>query len=53
MDFAEYLRKSNVSEFIMTDIYEKDSMKGIVILVKVDETYNILKSAGHCLLVER
>ena len=36
-----------------------DFMKGIVRLVKVDEMYNILKSsshlksANHCLLVER
>ena len=37
----------------MADFYEMDYMKGIVILVKVDEMYNILKSASHCLLVER
>ena len=30
-----------------------DFMKGIVILVKVYEMYNILKSASHCLLIER
>ena len=39
MDFAEYLRKSGVSEnskFI--------ELKGIVILVKLDEMYSILKS---------
>ena len=30
-----------------------DFMKGIVILVKVHEMYNILKSASHCLLIER
>ena len=29
-----------------------DFMKGIVILVKVDEMYNILKSASNCLLAE-
>ena len=28
----------------MADFYEMDFMKGIVILVKVDEMYNILKS---------
>ena len=28
-------------------------MKGIVLLVKVDEMYNILKSASRCLLAER
>ena len=37
----------------MADFYEMDFMKGIVILVKVDEMYNILNSASHCLLVER
>ena len=42
-----------IPKFIMTDFYEIDFMKGIVILVKVDEMYNILKSASHCLLVER
>ena len=47
MDFAEYLRKSDVSE--KSKVY----MTGIVILVKVDEMYNILKSASHCLLVKR
>ena len=41
------------AKFIMTDFYEMDFMKGIVILVKVDEMYNILKSASHSLLVER
>ena len=30
-----------------------DFIKGIVILVKVDEKYNILKSASHYLLIER
>ena len=29
----------------MAHFYERDFMKGIVILVKVDEMYNILKSA--------
>ena len=42
-----------IAKFIMADFYEMDFMKGIVILVKVDEMYNILKSASHCLLVER
>ena len=47
MDFAKYLRKSDVSEnskVYFGDIYEIDFMKGIVILVKVDEMYKILKS---------
>ena len=30
-----------------------DFMKGIVILVKVDDMYNILKSASRCLLVKK
>ena len=42
-----------IAKFIMVDFYEMDFMIGIVILVKVDEMYNILKSASHCLLVER
>ena len=42
-----------IEEFIMADFYKMDFMKGIVILVKVDGVYNILKSASHCLLVER
>ena len=37
----------------MADFYEIDFMKGIVVLVKVDEMYNILKSTSHRLLVER
>ena len=56
MDFAEYLRKSDVSEiekFIVADFYQIRFMKGIAILVKVDEMYNILMSTSHCLLVER
>ena len=31
----------------MTDFYEMGFMKGIIILVKVDEIYIILKSANH------
>ena len=42
-----------IAKFIMVDFYEMDFMKGIVILVKVDEMYNILKSASECLLVKR
>ena len=34
----------------MADFYEMDFMKGIAILVKEDEMYNIFKSASHCLL---
>ena len=32
------------AKFAMADFYEMDFMKGIVILVKVDEMYEILKS---------
>ena len=42
-----------IAKFIMADFYEMDFMKGIVILVKVDEMYDILKSASRYLLVER
>ena len=37
----------------MADFYEMDFMKGIVILVKVDEMYKNLKSVSHYLLVEK
>ena len=37
----------------MVDSKEMDFMKGIGTLVQLDEMYNILKSANHCLLVER
>ena len=52
MDFANYLRKSDVSQnrkVYYCHFYEMDFMKGIVILVKVDEMYKILKSppANH------
>ena len=40
-------------KFIMTDFYEMNFMKGIAILVKVDDMYDILKSLSHCLLVKR
>ena len=42
-----------IEKFIMTDFYEMDFMKGIALLVKVDDMYNILKSVSHCLLVTR
>ena len=42
MDFGEYLRKLDVSE--KSKVYYGNFMEGIVILVKVDEKYNILKS---------
>ena len=42
-----------IAKFIMADFYEINFMKGIVILVKVDEMYKNLKSASHYLLVEK
>ena len=55
MDFAEYLRKPDVSEKVY---YGQFLRNRLVILVKVDEMYkdemyNILKSASHCSLVGR
>ena len=44
MDFAEHLRKTDVSEnskVYMVDFYEMDFIKSTNILVKVDEMYNI------------
>ena len=57
MDFAEQNILQNqtfqrTSKFIFVDSSEMDLMNGIVISVKVDEMYNITKSASHCLLVE-
>ena len=42
-----------IAKVIIVDFYEMDIVKGIVILVKVDEMYNILKFASHWLLAER
>ena len=42
-----------IAQFIMVDFCEMDFMKDIVILVKVDEMNNILKSTSHGLSVER
>ena len=53
---TENITKSDISEnikFILVDSFEMDFMNGIVISVKVDEMYNIPKSASRCLLVER
>ena len=41
-----------MAKFIMAKFYEMGFMKDIFVLVKVDEMYNILKSASHSLLVE-
>ena len=59
MDFAEHLRKSDVSEnskvyygrFIRNGLHE--SIAILVQLLRVDEMYNILTSASQLLLVER
>ena len=57
MNFAEHLRKFQMfqrkAKLIMADFYEMNFMKDIVILVKVDEMYNILKPASHCFLIKR
>ena len=42
-----------IAKFIMADFNEMNFMEHIIILVKVDEMYNILRSAGHSLLIER
>ena len=46
-----------IAKFIMADLYEMDfvemDFERHCYLVKVDKMYNILKSASHCLLVER
>ena len=52
MDFqniSENQTFQKTAKFIMTNFYEMDFMKGIVVLVKGDEMYNILKSplANH------
>ena len=51
MYFVEYFRKSEVSE--NSKVYYGQFLKDIVIMVNVDEMYNILKSASLCLLVVR
>ena len=56
MDFAEHLENQTfqrIAKFIMVDSYEMDFMKGTVILVKVGEINNILRSASNSLFVER
>ena len=59
MNFAEHLRKSDVSEdskvyygrFIRNGLHE--SIAILVQLLRADEMYNILTSASQLLLVER
>ena len=52
-NILENQKFQRMAKFIMVDSYEMDFMKAILILVKVEEMYNIFKSASHCLLVER
>ena len=42
-----------IANFIRINFYEMNLMKGNVILVDVDQMYNIFKSASHCLFVEK
>ena len=51
LNIVENETYQRLAKFITVDSYEMGFMKD-VILVKVDEMYNILKSASHCLLVE-
>ena len=55
MDFAEYLRKSDVSDNskVYYDRFLPNGLHESIVIVKADEMYNIWKSASHCLLVER
>ena len=53
LNFLENQMFWRIAKFIMVDFFEMDFMKDIVILVKVNEMYNILISASHGLLVER
>ena len=38
-----------IAKFIMVEFHKMDFKEGIVILVKIDEMHNILKTASHCL----
>ena len=40
-----------MAKVIMADFYKIDFMKGII-LVKVDQMYDFLKSANHCYLIK-
>ena len=53
-NILENQTSQRIAKFIMAIFYEMDFMKGIAISVKKKKKiYNILKSASHCLLVER
>ena len=56
MDLQKILENQTfqrIAKFIMFDYYKMDFMRGNATLVKVDEMYNILKSASHSVFVER
>ena len=44
LNISENQTFQGTAKFTMADFYEMDFMKGIVIFVKVDEMYSILKS---------
>ena len=41
---SQKIRRQRTAKFIMVNFYEMDFMKDIVVLVRVDKIYNILKS---------
>ena len=53
MNFSDVSENSKVyyGRFLRNEHHEGIAM--LVQLLKVDEMYNVLKSPGHCLLVER
>ena len=56
MDLQKILENQTfqrIAKFIMFDSYKMDFMRGNATLVKVDEMYNILKSASHSVFAER
>ena len=56
MNFSENLTKSENSKVYYGRFQQNGLHEGISILIqllKVDGMYNILRSASHCLLVER
>ena len=52
-NIIEKQRFQRIAKFIIVDSDEMDFMKSNFVLVKLDEMYNILKSANHCLFAER
>ena len=56
MDLQKILENQTfqrIAKFIMFDYYKMDFMRCNATLVKVDEMYNILKSASHSVFDER